>query len=667
MRIRYLIASALVVATLAIFWRVGNHDFVWSDRAVIAENVIERASRTAHAPAYGTGFKLPAPLTHSLWKAVAAVGNAGGEMRQAVGARPFHIVNTILHILNVLVVLALLRLLLNDDWAAGAGALLFALHPLHVEPVAWASATMHLLGGLLALVAIWQYLLYVSSMPSVSLTGHDHRGFTETLRSRSKRFHYGLAVCAFAGALLANPLAIAALPIAWILSYGLFERSLRQSLVSLVPWAGVALALAAAMFPFRPASQGAAGSPLWQRPLIAADAFAFYIYKLVLPLRLSVDYGRAPAAVAQQGWMYSTWIIPGFLALSVWLWRRSLPYLLTAAGVFAAGLLPVLGFFPFEFQNISTVADRYAYIALLGPALALGWALSRFKSKAVLAACAILLAAMGVKSVFQARLWENNITLFSHALALNSNSWVSHYNLGLAVARNGALEDAEQHYRAALKIKPDYRRAEYALANILAAQGRFDEAIERYRRVLHENTRAAEVHYYLGNVFAKLNRLGEAVEQYENSIKANPQNALAHGSLGHILFRQRKIEEAAVHYRKALEIEPQLADVHYGLANILAGRGELDEAMNHYLSALRINPSYAGAYYNLGTILARRGQMEEAIRYFRAALKIRPNFADAHESLGRALVLQGQREQGMQHIEQALRILKAGRGSETLP
>jgi tetratricopeptide (TPR) repeat protein len=666
MRVRYLICLSLVVVTLAIFWQIRNHEFVWSDRAIIVENLNWRASANANASWYPR--HLAGPLTHTVWDAVAALSEKPtGDRRQGIDPRPFHIANLLVHVFSVLVVFAILRFLVRDDGAAGAGALLFALHPLQVEPVAWATAMMDLLCGLLALVAIWQYLFYVEAT-SASAKRHDNLkpSDIERRRTRRERFHYAVATVAFALALLAKPTAVVVPLVAWLFDYWFFRRSLRQSATSLGAWLILALVFAAVTLWTQPASQPGVVFPVWQRPFIAADALAFYLYKLFVPLWLSVDYGRSPAAVVQQGWIYFTWLVPVALALLLWLWRRRAPHLIIAAGVFAVSLLPVLGLLPSRFQSVSTVADRYLYLALLGPALAFAWAVSRWKSKPVLIACGILLAALGLKSAFQARLWQNNITLFSHALELNSNSWISHYNLGLGLAQKGALEDAGQHYRAALKLKPDYGRARYALGNVLASEGNFDEAIEQYRQVLSAGTRTADVHYYLGNVFAKLNRLTEAAEQYDKSLQVNPQSAAAHGSLGHILFRQRKLEDAMAHYRKALEIDPEAADVHYGLANILASRGELDEAMNHYQTALRINPSYAGAHYNLGTIFARRGQLEDAIRYFRGALKIRPNFADAHESLGRALILQGNREEGLQHIEQALRILKVGRGTEAL-
>jgi tetratricopeptide (TPR) repeat protein len=539
--------------------------------------------------------------------------------------------------------------------------LLFAVHPLQVESVASASGMIRLFGGLLTLVAIWQYLVYAFSLARDS--GLNENVYPEKREGQS-RLHYVAAVFAFVLAIVANPVAVAALFIIGILDYAFLERSVRQRAMSLGAWLAVALVFAAMAVWVQPASRFIPTVPFWQRPLIAGDALTFYLEKLLVPFRLSVDYGRSPTAVVQYGWIYFAWAVPAALGIILWLGRRRTPQLSAAAAVFAVSLLPVLGFVPFGFQSISTVADRYVYVALLGPALALAWAVSRWKSKPELIACAICLAVLSFASGFQARLWKTNTSLFSHALALNSHSWLSHYHLGLALAQQGALEDAEQHYRQALRLRPDYARAQYALGNVLATRGNFAEAIELYRKVLRAGIEGADVHYYLGNIFAKLNRLPEAAEQYERSLQINRRNAAAHASLGHVLFRQRKLEDAVLHYREALEIQPETADAHYGLANILATRGELDQAMDHYQSALRINPSYAGAYYNLGTILARRGRLEDAIRYFREALKIRPDFADAHESLGRALVLQGKREEGMQHIQEALRILKGGRGTE---
>jgi tetratricopeptide (TPR) repeat protein len=400
---------------------------------------------------------------------------------------------------------------------------------------------------------------------------------------------------------------------------------------------------------------------LWARLLIAADALAFYLYKLILPIGLSVDYGRTPAVVLERGWAYYTWLVPVGLAALLWAWRNRARYFITAAAVFVAGLLPVLGLIPFGFQQISTVADRYVYLSMLGPALALAWALSKWTSKVTMAVVCIVLAALASLSAVQARHWHDDATLSQHALELNAKSWLAHYYAGIGSARTGAVDDAVRHFTAALAIKPGYLDAHLGLGNVLAMKGRLDEAIEHYQKVLPAESRGAEAYFNLGNAFAKANRLSEAVDQYEKSLRAKSDNAPAHGNLGHVLFRQNRLGEAVAHYRRALQIDADAADVHYSLANILAAQGELDDAMDHYRAALRLNPSYAGVYYNLGVILAKRGQLDDAIRHFRQALTIRPNFADAHESLGKALALQGHGEEASRHYQEALRILSAGR------
>jgi tetratricopeptide (TPR) repeat protein len=667
MRITYSIGLFLIVVTLAIFWQIRNHEFVWNDRNAIVENLSpnRRAPSNGDDSRQGSGLQLSNPLTHAVWATVAGLSeNPTADPSRKPDPRPFHIANLIVHILSVLVVFAILRLLIHDDWAAGSGALLFALHPLQVEPVAWATGMRELLCGFLSLISLWQYVKY--ALPVTVSAPADRAGGTASQKRliHKRRFSGALAIFAFALAVLANPAAVALPVVAFVIDYVLFKRSLRHNALSLGACVTLAVVVIGVTQWARLQNLGGI-SPIWQRPLIAADALTFYLYKLFVPFQLSVDYGRSPVVVAQQGWIYLTWLVPVALGLLLWLSRRRAPYFVCAASIFAASLLPFLGLFPFRFQTISTVADRYLYLAMLGPAFALAWVVSRWQTKPVLMACGILLAALGLKSAFQARLWRNNVILFSHALELNSNSWISHYNIGVDLARKGAFEDAAQHYRAALKIKPDYVSAHFRFGNILAVQGNLDEAIRQYDAILKTGPVSAAVHYNLGNAFAVLNRLTEAVEQYEKSLQLDPASAAAHGGLGHVLFKQNKLEDALEHYRKAIEIDPEAADVHYSMATILGSRGEIEPAMDHYRVALRLNPTYSGAYYNVGILLARRGRLDEAIGYFRQALAIRPDFVEAHESLGRALVLQGNREEGLKHIEQALQILKIGHGAET--
>ena len=527
----------LIVVTLAIFSPIGNHEFVWDDRSNVTENPYLRQVTGANVLSFWQRpyQQLYIPLTYTVWAGIAAfAANPTAGARQGLAPGPFHMVNLILHTLSVLVVYVILRLLIRNEWAAGAGALLFGLHPLQVEAVSWVTGMKDLLGGLLSLVALWQYLVFAGSVGA--------EGQKEAATGlKGLNVHYRMATSVFVLALLAKPSAVAVPVVAWVLDYGLLKRSSKQSGKLLGGWLLLAVVFIGLTAWVQPVAQVESLSPLWARPLIALDALAFYLYKLILPFGLSVDYGRTPALVMERGWAYYTWILPVGLAVLLWVWRARARYFITAAALFAAGLLPVLGLLSFGFQQISTVADRYVYLGMLGPALALAWALSQWTSKVTMAVVFTVLAALALLSAVQVRYWHDDVTLSQHALELNAKSWLAHYYAGTGSARAGAIDEAARHFTAALTLKPGYIDAHFGLGNMLAMKGNLDEAIQHYRTVLEEQPGRAEVYLNLANAFAKVNRLPEAVEQYEKSLQAQSDNAQAHGNLGHALFKQNRL------------------------------------------------------------------------------------------------------------------------------
>ena len=172
--------------------------------------------------------------------------------------------------------------------------------------------------------------------------------------------------------------------------------------------------------------------------------------------------------------------------LAVWLWykRRQVPWLATAAGVGVAGLLPVLGFIPFDFQAYSTVADHYMYIAMLGPALALAWGLAQSPRRVLTVGCVVVLGVLAMRSAWQTRYWHTSVSLFEHALIVNPGSAPTHNNLGLALANQGRAAEAIAHYTEALQLRPRYVHAHYNLGVALVKQGRLAEARQHFTEVL---------------------------------------------------------------------------------------------------------------------------------------------------------------------------------------
>jgi len=495
------LAVLLVAVTLAVFGQVLGHGFLtWDDQQHVLYNPRLNPLTWRGVGQFWTEpyWGLYIPLSYTFFAAEAAV--AGQPLDPAV----FHLGNLALHVGCVLLVFVILRRLVRHDGAAFAGALLFGLHPVQVESVAWISETRGVLCGLFSLLAVWQYLC------------KGGRGKGEGGRARGG-VNYALATAAFVLALLSKPAAVAVPLVVGVLEVGLLRRPIRRMLLALTPWLLLSAGWVVLTKRGQPDELLPLVTPLWARPLVAGDALAFYLYKLVAPIGCGPDYGRSPGWVMGQGWFYIAWLLPAVVLVALGCLRNRRQWL-TAAGISIAWLLPVLGLVPFSFQRISTVADRYLYLSLLGPALALAWFLSRRWNGWTLGITASILCLLGVLSTIQSGHWRNDTTLLAHALRVNPQSVTanhnlgflfarrgryveairyylealgvdpvhveSHLNLGIALFRVGNIEGAEQHLRKALRLKPKWAIAHYELANVLAARGAAQEAVNHYRAAL---------------------------------------------------------------------------------------------------------------------------------------------------------------------------------------
>ena len=668
------IVLLLLVVPLAIFWPVHSHEFVlWDDNKTIYENPALRSFTLDHLLRFWRAphMELYIPCTYMLWALTAAMSRWVAP--QPTGDTPldpqfFHSLNLLVHLMTVLVVWRMLCLLLGRTaregqrpahdptrvrvaWAACGGALLFALHPFQVETVAWASGFKDVLCGCLSCIAIWQYLCYARGHGEATTSDHP----APVYAPRPLR-HYGLATGVFALALLAKPTAVVVPVVAWLLDVWGWPQSWRRRRPAVLAWLVLALLWGVVTMQVQPATQVLFTVPLWARPLIAGDAVAFYLYKGVFPVWLGVDYGRTPEVVLAQNWLWLTGLVPWGLAGWLWCRRARVPWLATAAGVGVAALLPMLGLIPFEFQNYSTVADHYMYLAMLGPACALAWGLARSSGRVLTIGCVVVLAVLGLRSAWQTRYWRTTIALFEHALTVNPGSAVAHNNLGLALTAHNRLTEAVAHYREALRLLPSYALAHYNLGHLLTRQGQPQEAIRHYTEAVRLLPTYAEAHNSLGMALARQGHAQAAITHYTAALRTQPWNAEAHNNLGNALLSQGQMPEAIRHYTEALQRQPDFAEAHNNLGTALASQGHAAEAIAHYTAALQLQPSYARAHYNLGNVLRKQGQAQDAIQHYREALRLQPTLAEAHHNLGVTLADQGHLEEAIAHYTETLRL-----------
>src|SRR5262245_45458897 len=441
-KIPYAVAALLLLVTLAIYWQVPSYEFVqWDDVLHVFENPYLQSLTWENILAFWREpyAELYIPLTYTFWSLTAAASRAV-TAHTIGGARLdpqfFHTLNLLVRLLTVLVVWRIVRLLLGRtaprtatgpslthlELAAGGGALLFAVHPLHVEAVAWVTGFKDMLGGFLSCVAIWPYLLYARGSEDATASGNAASDKAPRVLGR-----YWLATGVFVLALLAKPSAVVVPVVAWVLDVWSWPQTWRHRRPALLAWLGLAALWGLfTSLKVQPPAASAFIPPLWVRPLIAGDTVSFYLYKLVVPAWLGPDYGRSPEWLLAQSWWWLTGLVPWGLAGWLWYRRTRWPWLVATGGVLVAGLLPVLGLVPFAFQAYSTVADRYMYIAMLGPALALAWGWQHLRQRWLVVGCAVVLGVLGIRSMGQVRYWHDSTSLFEHALIVNPRSSVAY-------------------------------------------------------------------------------------------------------------------------------------------------------------------------------------------------------------------------------------------------
>jgi len=515
----------------------------------------------------------------------------------------YHLVNVLLHSVSAyLVVRIMRRLSLPGAWLGG---LVFALHPVCVEAVAWISEQKSTLSGVFYLAAALVYLDYYE----LDYYGLDYYGldyheidYDKTRRKRRYWLAAGLFVLALGSKTVTATLPAVLLVVIW---WRRGRLEWQRDVLPLLPWFTVGVPAGLFTAWVERTIIGAHGAvfalTVPQRFLLAGRVIWFYAWKLIWPASLAFSYPHwriDPASWWQ--WLFPAGALAVTLGLCVIARRNRGP--LAAFLIFAGTLAPVLGFLnvlPFRY---SYVADHFQYLAALGIIVPVAAALSRWERVGVPAA---LLVVLGILTWRQSTMYTDVETLYRQTLARNPESWLAHNNLGLLlVQKPGEEPDAIAEYREAIRLEPDY----------------------------------PESHFNLGSAFAHSDppdRLA-AIEEYRVALRLKPDYAEAYNNLGNALTHiPGGMAEAVAEFQAALKIEPDVAEIHTNLGNALARTpGRLEDAVAEYRTALRIDPNNAATHYCLaGALSQMTGRQHDAIAECQTALRIAPDFTPAQELL----------------------------------
>ena len=651
-RVRRSVAQNVAIAAVIVivFGRVVWHDWVNFDDTI---HVTENPSFFPMSWQGLAGFwvrpyeHLYVPASYMLFAAECMVSRwLHGDGPMAV-PRPglFHAVSLAIHVAASLLVLRILRRFTTHPWAAVVGGLVFAVHPLQVESVAWIAEQRGLLAAVFSLLALDQFLEW-----------------TERDQGRSRlRSSYLLATGALVVALLAKPSAVVTPLLAFALASHGRKVPWPTLIWALAPWAVLAVAAAVCTCFVQPAELTRVHVPLIVRPLIAGDAIAFYTGKLLVPTDLCVVYGRTPqVAIADP---YAP-LSAGLVAIAAaWLlllphgrgWRLPL-------ALFVIPLLPVLGFAEFSYQNHSTVADRYMYLAMLGPALAVAIASDRLRSAdaarvgwglplAVGLAAAVLYLPLTWR---QTGLWRDSLTLFTRAIESGHESSAALNNLGVALTASDRPGDALPHLLRAVERDDADADAKTNLGIALTELGRPNDAVPYLLRAIELTPAAADAQTNLGVALTASGRPGDALPHLLRAVELDAADAAAQTNLGVALTELGRPGDALPHLLCAVERDPADAEVWFNLGNAYAAEGAYATACKAFERSLELDGKRYKVWNNLGLARLFQGDAAGAEGAWRRSIRIRPHFSDAQLNLAKLLLSRGELAVAADHVQTVL-------------
>ncbi len=498
------------------------------------------------------------------------------------------VVNTLIHIANVLLVFQLLRLTTGARWRSALVAALFALHPLHVESVAWAPERKDTLAAFFGLLSLLAYVRYVA-VPTAG-------------RYFATAFWLALG-------LMAKPMLVTWPFVMLLLDYWPLRRlnafaaiwpRLREKF-PFVALAGASMIITVIAQEHGGAVRGLVEAPLWFRFSNATVSYVRYLALTFWPHDLAVYYPFSEFTVSMPktvGAVVFLAAITAFAAAQI----KVRPYLLIGWLWFIGTLVPVIGVVQVGGQ---VMADRYHYLPSIGLFIALVFGAASLleqwsvptAAKAALAGIP-LLAAIPL-TVLQVQRWRDSDTLFSHTLRVTPPNLIIEHNYGLVLGHAGRFEQAAEHFTRALAIKPDFFDALLNLGITYSQERRPDEAVPVFLRAIAVDPASAKAHQQLGLAYANLNRDDAAVAELERSVQLAPGDPDTRANLGLVLMRQRKIPEATAQLREALRLDPNHAEAHNNLGLLLLATGQARESIPYFEAALRIKPDLAVARQNL--------------------------------------------------------------------
>jgi Flp pilus assembly protein TadD len=611
-----LIAAALVGLTIVVFAPVSGYGFInFDDGAYVTENVHVTGGLSWQNVAWAFSFKSCEDTGN--WHPLTWLSLMTDITTFGVNPSRLHLVNLTMHVVNVLLLYVILIRMTGAVGQSAFVAAVFAVHPLHVESVAWISERKDVLSTLFVLLTILAWLQYV--------------------RTTRQRWHI-LSLCCFVLSLLSKQMYVTLPVLLLLLDYWPLQRlTLSKSNREDGDGVGVSvgqqcwrlateklfyllIAVIFCVIAFVGQQQGGAVGtfedyPVVQRCLNAVVTYVVYLWQTVWPANLAVFY----TYTRHNQWVLAGmagFILTGITAYAVSSRIRH-PYLIVGWLWYVVTLAPVIGLVQIGRQRM---ADRYMYFPMVGLLVGGTWLLTAWASKnplrqKYLPRVALLFTfAIACAGSVQATRWKDSVTLFTHAANVAESS-LAFTKLGYEQAQLGEFSAATVLFHRALRLDPHYVAAHNSLGNTCLAQGDSEQAIRHFRKAIELDPGHAEAHYNLGIIFSGRGQLAEGVAHYESALRIDPDNAQVHANLGIASLILKETSKAFEHLNRAIEIDPELPEAHFTLASLLVSLERESEAISHFQKGLQTRPNAQEVHRELARLYLQQGNSQLANKH----------------------------------------------------
>jgi Tfp pilus assembly protein PilF len=504
----------------------------------------------------------------------------------------YHLTNALIHLVNTLLLFLIFGRMTGGLWKSGFVAALFAVHPLHVESVAWVMERKDVLSAMFWLLTMAAYAYYADK-PSLK--------------------RYGLVFIAFGLGLMSKPMLVTLPIILLLLDYWPLRRFEEDAFVAgrrLIREKIPLIAMSAVVSAITIYAQDRSGAlkslgdiGLSDRMVNVVVSYGGYVAKMLQPVNLAVFYPY-PASFPLSLLLPSVALLVALSLLSL-RYMRTAPYLAMGWLWYLITLLPVIGIIQVSEQ---AMADRYTYIPLIGLFIVIAWGIpdllkgNTFYRYFIPVAAGTTILLMVILTFQQAGVWRDSRVLFEHAIAVTEGNFLAHNNLGIYLLGRKRFAEAESHFEKVVQIKPGNEKYLNNLGLALFRQDKYDEAMKYYLRAIAINPLFAGSYYHAADVCLQSGREDEALEYYKKALQLSPGNAGAENNVAEILIGQEKLDEAIIYLRAAIKHHPDYAVARNTLAVVLTRKNQISEAIAELNEALRINPQYTEAINNLSKL-----------------------------------------------------------------